>query len=113
MTFQPLMSSHGGSIMTDFVALLGQVIASRASEVVLITDGDLDSPQGPTISYATDGILRTSGYQPQELVGRRLGMLFDDTAIPQVLSVLHQAAETREPVIVDQEAKHREGRTSW
>lgn len=99
--------------MTDFVALLGQVIASRASEVVVITDGDLDSPQGPTITYATNGIVRTSGYQPQEVVGRRLGMLFDDTLMPQVLSVLYKAAETREPVTVDQEAKHREGQSHW
>jgi PAS domain S-box-containing protein len=99
--------------MTDFVALLGQVIASRASEVVLITDGDLDSPQGPTINYATNGIVRTSGYQPHEVIGRRLGMLFDDALMPQVLSVLYKAAETREPVTVDQEAKHREGQSHW
>lgn len=99
--------------MTNFVNLLGQVIASRASEIVLITDGDLDSPTGPAIVYATDGIVRTSGYRPPEVVGKRLGMLFEDSVMPQVLSVLHQAAESREPVIVDQEAKHRDGSKHW
>ncbi|HWA51143.1 MAG TPA: PAS domain S-box protein [Dongiaceae bacterium] len=99
--------------MTDFVALLGQVLVSSPTEVVLVTDGDLKSPEGPTISYATDGIVRTSGYKPQEVIGRPLGMLFDETIMPQVLSVLSKAAETREPVIVDQETMDREGQPHW
>jgi PAS domain S-box-containing protein len=99
--------------MTDFVTLLGRVIASRASEIVLITDGDLASPRGPTIVYATAGIVRTSGYQPPEVIGKRLGMLFEESVLPQALAVLHQAAESREPVTVDQEAKHRDGSKHW
>ncbi|HNB26492.1 MAG TPA: PAS domain S-box protein [Alphaproteobacteria bacterium] len=99
--------------MTDFVSLLGQVIASRASEVVLITNGDLQSPQGPTIEYATTGILRTSGYEPRDLIGKRLGILFDEATMPKVLAVLYEAAETREPVVVEQEARRREGRPQW
>lgn len=99
--------------MTDFVALLGQVLVSSPTEVVLITDGDLESQQGPTIGYATDGIVRTSGYRPQEVIGRRLGMLFEHTLMPQVLSVLNKAAETREPVIIDLETKDREGHPHW
>ena len=98
---------------TDYVALLGQVIASGNSETVIITGADIDPSMGPTIHYASPSVMRTSGYRPDELAGRPLGMLFPASVIPQVLDVLRAAAETREPVIVDQEARNREGKTQW
>jgi PAS domain S-box-containing protein len=99
--------------MTDYETLLGQVIASHASEIVLITNGDLDSPYGPTIVYVTEGIFRTSGYLPAELIGRRLGMLFEEGAMPQVLAGLQEAAQSRSPITVEQQGRHREGRRHW
>jgi PAS domain S-box-containing protein len=97
----------------DFAKLLGTVIESGASEIVLITDADLESPQGPTIVYATAGVVRSSGYQPNELVGNRLGMLFEESQIPEVISVLRRAADSRAPVMVDQAAKRRDGGQQW
>jgi PAS domain S-box-containing protein len=97
----------------DFAKLLGSVIESGASEIVLITDADIDSPSGPTILYATNGVVRSSGYQPNELVGNRLGMLFEERVMPEVLSVLRRAAAGRAPVTVDQVAKRRDGGQQW
>lgn len=97
----------------DFTKLLGSVIESRASEIVVITDADIDSPAGPTIVYATNGVVRSSGYQPHQLVGNRLAMLFEESAMPEVLSVLRQVAATRAPITVDQVAKRRDGGQQW
>lgn len=99
--------------MTDYATLLGQVIASRTSEIALITDADLDAPQGPKIVFVSDGIERTSGYEPADLLGRPLGVLFEEAALPQVLSGLHQAVEARAPITVDQEVRHRKGHKYW
>lgn len=96
-----------------FVGMLGEVMAARSSEPVIITGADLDEKQGPTIQFASAAVQLTSGYRPEELVGKRLGILFPAELIPEVIEVLRSAADSREAIIVDQEARHRSGKVKW
>ena len=98
---------------TYFINLLGDAIALRSSETVIITGPDIDEQMGPTIQFATKAVERTSGYPPHELIGKRLGMLFAPELFPQVIDTLRSAAESKEAIVVEQEARHRTGRTQW
>lgn len=96
-----------------FISLLGDVIVARSTETVIITGPDIDEKMGPTIQFANDAVERTSGYRPDELIGKRLGMLFSPETMPGVIDVLRTAQESRESIIVDQEARHRTGSIQW
>lgn len=75
------------------------IFADKASETILITDGDLAAPDGPTILYINEKIERDNGYTARELVDRkRIGVFYPPGVMERVLEQLREAARTGESV---------------
>jgi PAS domain S-box-containing protein len=47
-----------------------EVALGRISDLVIITNADLQSPTGPKIIYANDAVTQLTGYEPDEILGQ-------------------------------------------
>lgn len=97
----------------DVLGPLIEVIVAKAVETVVVTDGDVDLRLGPTILFANAAATQSSGYAAGELVGKRLGLLYAEDVMPQVIRTLTQVAEQREVVVSESPTRSRSGRIRW
>ena len=90
-----------------------QTFVARAKETVLITDTALDAPGGPRILYANDAVEPTSGYRPDELIGKRLGILYPVEVLPQLVGQMRDAARSGKQVEIEAQATTKAGKPHW
>lgn len=75
----------------------------RISDFVIITDADLDDPEGPHIIYVNRAVIETTGYEEHELLGRSprifQGARPDKSTKARVRSSLRDGLPLRETVV--------------
>ncbi|WP_301751433.1 PAS domain-containing sensor histidine kinase [uncultured Erythrobacter sp.] len=80
-----------------------EVALGRISDLVIITNADLQSPTGPKIIYVNDAVTALTGYHPSELVGQSpkifQGPNTDRETLDRIRSGLRSEISIREELI--------------
>jgi PAS domain S-box-containing protein len=80
-----------------------KVALERISDLVIITNADLEAPAGPKIVYVNEAISHLTGYQPDEVIGRSpkifQGRNTDRIALDRIRSALLAGQPIREELI--------------
>jgi len=92
---------------------LARLASEYATEAVAITDPDLDSEDGPRIIHVNRAFERISGYSAQEIVGRRLGVLYSGSLLTQALEPMRSAAAAGQEEELLLHARRRDGKVAW
>lgn len=86
--------------------------AQNLSDVVMITDADLDRP-GPTIIYINAAAEEITGYRMDELIGRSPRMLQGPDTDPAALHALRKGLDAGERVRADLLNYRKDGSQFW
>ena len=103
---------HGRTDDTLLDGLIETIVA-HAPETVVITDGDLDAPEGPRIEFVNAAAARLTGYAPGELLGQPLAKIVLPAAWPEVIGQLRKILETREPSRIELAARDAGRKDYW
>ncbi len=93
--------------------LLADLMLSNTTETIIVTDGDLDAPQGPRIQFANDVIGEKWGHAQGSLVGQRISCLWKRSAHEEAIGQLHAAAEAKTTLINELETVTPAGKSLW
>jgi PAS domain S-box-containing protein len=97
----------------DILTMLSDVLISSTSETVVITDGNIHSDVGPTIQFVNLAATISTGFGYDELVGYPLSKLWANATKESVINSLHEAAQSRAPVLNVVQSINRAGKTVW
>jgi PAS domain S-box-containing protein len=87
---------------------------SGTNDSVVITNGELrEGTAGPVIEYVNPSLLRSGGYDLEDLVGRPLAMLYPRDVFTRVLDQLRETAEGRASMQHEVQALDNSGRGIW
>jgi PAS domain S-box-containing protein len=92
---------------------LFETIIASAQEVVIVTDGDLDSPEGPSIRLINPAAERLTGYSKDELVGRRLRSTILADRWPAVIAELERSRDSGKPQQSELFSRDAGGKDLW
>jgi PAS domain S-box-containing protein len=105
MAAKPLSQEALSPLLNGFVA--------KAKETVIITDTDLGSPDGPLIVHANAAVELTTGYRLDDLLGRRLGLLYQPETLPAIFKQMREALDSNVPVETEFPAHGKDGKLHW
>jgi PAS domain S-box-containing protein len=96
----------------DILSLL-QTFVAKSKQTFIITNAELDTPDGPMILHANPAVETTSGYSPAELVGQRLGLVYPPDTMHRVIEQMREAVRTGQQVEIEAQATNKDGKTHW
>jgi PAS domain S-box-containing protein len=76
---------------------LFRAVVANAPESVIVTDGDLESPDGPSIRLVNPAAERVTGYSAQQMVGQPLRHIVLPDRWPEVLVELQPSRDSGKP----------------
>jgi PAS domain S-box-containing protein len=91
-----------------------EIYLAKTNDTIVITDGQLrEGTPGPVIQYVNAALLRGSGYDAEDLIGRPLATLYPRESFPTILEQLQDTAENGQPMQHDTQSLDRNGRVMW
>ena len=99
----------GDSLLDSLI----ETIVARAPETVVVTDGDLEAPQGPRSEFINAAAERRTGYPAAALLGQPLAKIVLPAAWPEVISQLRRIVETGEPSRIELLARDAGQKDYW
>lgn len=109
------------SICTDITAQKQQETQLRmlesvvinAYESILVTEAKPLDPPGPKIIYVNPAFTRTTGYWPEDVIGKTPRILQGPATSRETLARLRDALDSEEPIVVELENYRKDGSTFW
>jgi PAS domain S-box-containing protein len=86
---------------------------SATTDTVTITDADLTTPEGPLLLSVNPAGLRYIEGEARDIVGKRLNFLYVPEILDRIRTLMHEAVETRRPVIHEFFSQPMKGKSRW
>lgn len=97
---------------SELIALFEEIV-SQAEETVVITNGSVDTDDGPIIEYINAAAEQRTGYAREALIGAPLRRLVLPELWPDVHGQLCKVCETRQAAQIELRAKDTRGKEYW